>query len=110
MLQNSVVHRLPLSYRWRNGPADGVIEPQRLNDFNRDDDLIGLRLLSHQGQSAWDIMQTIRLALAEIQLDCLVLEWEGEPCLFVHRQDEYTTTCRLKNYGVGIAEPFTGMM
>ncbi|MNL83186.1 hypothetical protein D3C87_2107620 [compost metagenome] len=51
-------------------------------------------------------MQKIEAALAEIQLACTVVEWEGEPCLFVHRDDESATTCRLKSFGVGIAEPF----
>ncbi|EHC36550.1 Putative cytoplasmic protein [Salmonella enterica subsp. enterica serovar Alachua str. R6-377] len=36
-----------------------------------------------------------------------MLECEGEPCLFVNRQDEFAATCRLKNFGVAIAEPFS---
>lgn len=107
-LQHSVVHRLPQSYRWSAGPVGVAIEPRALNLLNSDDDLIGLRLLSHSGASAWEIMQKIEAALAEIQLNCSVLEWEGEPCLFVQREDECATTCRLKNFGVGIAEPFSG--
>ncbi|MDK6951247.1 hypothetical protein QP384_11005, partial [Klebsiella pneumoniae] len=39
---------------------------------------------------------------------CSVLECEGEPCLFVNLQDEFAATCRLKNFGVAIAEPFSG--
>ncbi|MEJ4044902.1 YejG family protein [Erwinia sp. SLM-02] len=107
-LQHSVVHRLPASYRRCSGPVGVTVEPQASNVLNSDDDLIGLRLLSHNGDSAWEIMQNIKLALADMQLDCAVLELEGEPCLFVHRQDECTTTCRLKNFGVGIAETFAG--
>lgn len=106
-LQHSVVHRLPQSYRWCTGSAGASVEPLAVNLRDSDDDLIGLRLLSHDGASAWEIMQSIKLALADIQLECAVLEWEGEPCLFVHRQDESTTTCRLKNFGVGIAETFS---
>ncbi|MDI8954396.1 hypothetical protein MJO10_32290, partial [Salmonella enterica subsp. enterica serovar Anatum] len=41
------------------------------------------------------------------QVPCSVLECEGEPCLFVNRQDEFAATCRLKNFGVAIAEPFS---
>ncbi|EQB6907683.1 hypothetical protein ACYSXW_002969, partial [Cronobacter sakazakii] len=41
-------------------------------------------------------------------VDCSVLECEGEPCLFVSHQDEFAATCRLKNFGVAIAEPFSG--
>ncbi|ADP13052.1 MULTISPECIES: YejG family protein [Erwinia] len=105
-LQHSVVHRLPQSYRWCAGHAGLVLEPLALNHLNRDDDLIGLRLLSHNGASAWEIMHKIEAALADIRLACSVVEWEGEPCLFVHRADESSATCRLKNFGVGIAEPF----
>ncbi|MEN5014894.1 YejG family protein [Erwinia sp. Eh17-17] len=105
-LQHSVVHRLPLSYRWGTGPVGLVIEAQTLNGLSSEDDLIGLRLLSHSGAPAWEIMQKIEAALAEIQLACSVVEWEGEPCLFVQREDESATTCRLKSFGVGIAEPF----
>lgn len=105
-LQHSVIHRLPQSYRWGTGPAGSSVEPLLLNSMTADDDLVGLTLLSHQGGQAWDIMQMIQDALAEIQIECAVVEWAGEPCLFVARQDECSTTCRLKNFGVGIAEPF----
>ncbi|MER2891136.1 hypothetical protein ABTY92_28840, partial [Escherichia coli] len=43
-----------------------------------------------------------------IEVDSSVLECEGEPCLFVKSQDEFAATCRLKNFGVAIAEPFSG--
>ena len=105
-LQHSVVHRLPQSYRWGVGTAGPSVEPSLLSSVDAEDDLIGLTLLSHQGVQAWDIMKIIKEALAEIQLDCSIVEWEGEPCLFVARHDECATTCRLKNFGVGIAEPF----
>lgn len=103
-LQYSVVQRLPASYRW----CRGTIEPQPASALSSGDDLIGLRLLSHKGGPAWEIMQKIKLTLADMQLECSVLELEGEPCLFVLRRDECTTTCRLKNFGVGIAEIFNG--
>ena len=47
-------------------------------------------------------------ALTDIEVDSSVLECEGEPCLFVKSQDEFAATCRLKNFGVAIAEPFSG--
>lgn len=102
-LQHSVVHRLPQSYRWGAGNR---LEPRVSGGAEAEDDLVGLSLLSHQGVQAWDIMQMLKDALAEIQLDCAVVEWEGEPCLFVARDNESATTCRLKNFGVGIAETF----
>ncbi|WP_231617138.1 YejG family protein [Erwinia sorbitola] len=105
-LQHSVVHRLPQRYHWCASAVGQVIEAQAVSGLNSEDDLIGLRLLSHSGESAWEIMQKIESALAEIQLVCSVVEWEGEPCLFVHRDDECAATCRLKSFGVGIAEPF----
>ena len=43
-----------------------------------------------------------------VVVDSSVLECEGEPCLFVKSQDEFAATCRLKNFGVAIAEPFSG--
>ena len=106
VLQHSVVHRLPSSYRRCNGAVGVTVEPQSENGFHHDDDWIGFCLLSHSGESAWDVMQQIRQILADIRLECMVLELEGEPHLFVYRQDECATTCRLKNFGVGIAESF----
>lgn len=41
-------------------------------------------------------MQQLNLSLQEIQVDCAIVEWEGEPCLFVQRSDESATMCRLK--------------
>nr|WP_281434468.1 hypothetical protein [Erwinia phyllosphaerae] len=105
-LQHSVVHRLPQHYRWG---AENRPEPHLPGSAETESDLVGLSLLSHQGRQAWDIMQMLKEALAEIQLDCSVVEWEGEPCLFVARNDECTTTCRLKNFGVGIAETFNNI-
>ncbi|OON37068.1 hypothetical protein BTJ39_20945 [Izhakiella australiensis] len=107
-LQHSVVHRLPQSYRWSAGLNGIAVEPLTIGGLQGEDDLIGLRLLSHNGEPAWNVMRHLQATLAEIQLVCSVLEWEGEPCLFVQRNDEHATTCRLKNYGVGIAETFSG--
>ena len=52
-------------------------------------------------------MQQLNLSLQEIQVDCAIVEWEGEPCLFVQRSDESATMCRLKNVGAAIAEPLS---
>ncbi|CQR26215.1 putative cytoplasmic protein [Yersinia enterocolitica] len=54
-------------------------------------------------------MQRLHLSLQEIQVDSAIVEWEGEPCLFVHRQDESATMCRLKDVGVAIAETMTAL-
>lgn len=105
-LQHSIVHRLPQSYRWGASPGGAGVQPIVMSTVAAEDDLIGLSLLSDSGEQAWRVMQMIKEALADIQLDCAVLEWEGQPCLFVARHDESTTTCHLKNFGVGIAEPF----
>ncbi|PIJ49451.1 hypothetical protein BL250_04835 [Erwinia sp. OLTSP20] len=107
-LQHSVVHRLPQSYRWSAGQAGIAVEPLTLGVSQGEDDLIGLRLLSHNGARAWEIMYRLQETLADIQLLCSVVEWQGDPCLFVQRNDEHATTCRLKNFGVGIAEFFPG--
>ena len=103
-LSLSIVHRLPQSYRWAAGLAGGAVE---LNTLAAEDDLIGLRLLSHDGAPAWEVMQKLRATLADIQLNCAIVEWQGEPCLFVLRDDESAATVRLKNQGVAIAETFT---
>jgi len=106
-LQLSVVHRLPQSYRWSAGLTGVGVEPLEMSGLTDDNDLIGLKLLSHNGESAWDIMRILQTALAEIQVECAVVEWQGEPCLFVHRTDESAANCRLKNQGVAIAETFS---
>ncbi|PKH24364.1 hypothetical protein CIG19_07975 [Enterobacterales bacterium CwR94] len=97
-LQHSVIHRLPQS--WRITDA----QPVEVQALAGADDYIALQLLSHDGSSAWDIMRALQQTLNEIQLECFVAEWQGQPCLFVHRRDESATNCRLKNIGVAIAE------
>lgn len=103
-IQLSVVHRLPQNYRWLSGFTGIQVEPIPLNGMDEDNNLIGLKLLSHEGNEAWKVMQQLELAMQEIQVDCAVVEWEGEPCLFVQRGDESATMCRLKNIGAAIAE------
>lgn len=103
-LQLSVVHRLPQHYRWLNGFCGSKVEPVvSLNES--DNDLIGLTLISHEGDAAWEVMREMAHSLVDIHITCSVLECEGQPCLFLHRDDECSGLCRLKNMGVVIAEP-----
>jgi hypothetical protein len=107
-LQLSIVHRLPHSYRWLAGFAGSRVEPIPQNGQGGENCLIGLKLLSDSNSdSAWPTMQKLSLALRDIEVDSAVVECEGQPCLFVSRQDEQTATCRLKNFGVAIAESFS---
>lgn len=105
-LNLSIVHRLPQSYRWLAGSAGSQVEPIPSNGQSGDNCLVALKLLSPDGDMAWPVMRKLSQALSDIEVDCSVLECEGEPCLFVNRQDEFAATCRLKNFGVAIAEPF----
>lgn len=106
-IQLSVVHRLPQSYRWLSGFIGVKVEPIPLSGIDEDNDLIGLKLLSHEGEDAWQVMRQLKLSLQEIQVDCSIVEWEGEACLFVFHCDESATLCRLKNVGAAIAEPLS---
>ncbi|WP_414164323.1 YejG family protein [Superficieibacter sp. BNK-5] len=106
--QLSIVHRLPQSYRWLSGFAGSRVEPIPQSTPACENCLVALKLLSPDGDNAWPVMHTLSQALSDIEVDCSVLECEGEPCLFVSRQDEFAATCRLKNFGVAIAEPFSG--
>ncbi|WP_130830821.1 hypothetical protein [[Erwinia] mediterraneensis] len=105
MPQFSVVHRLPQRYRWC-AERQGVIVAHKTNDIANEQDLIALRLLSHHGHPAWEILRQLQETLAEIQVECKIAECEGEPCLFVPLSDESATSCCLKNRGVAIAENF----
>ena len=106
-LQLSIIHRLPQNYRWSTGFAGSKVEPIPQNGQNTENSLVALKLLSPDGDSAWPVMHTLSQALSDIEVPCSVLECEGEPCLFVNRQDEFAAPCRLKNFGVAIAEPFS---
>ncbi|KAA8995253.1 hypothetical protein FJU30_24895 [Affinibrenneria salicis] len=103
-IQLSVVHRLPQTYRWLSGFAGVKVEPIPLNGREEENNLVGFKLLSHEGDEAWLIMRQLTQSLEEMQIQCAVVEWEGEPCLFLQRHDECTVLCRLKNAGVAIAE------
>lgn len=48
-IQLSVVHRLPQSYRWLSGFTGVKVEPLPFNGVDEDNNLIGLKLLSHEG-------------------------------------------------------------
>lgn len=106
-LQLSIVHRLPHCYRWLTGFAGSKVEPIPQNGPKAENCLIGLKLLSDNSDSAWPTMHNLSLALRDIEVDSSVVECEGGPCLFVNRQDELAATCRLKNFGVAIAESFS---
>ncbi|EMW0834899.1 hypothetical protein HZL08_01555 [Enterobacter roggenkampii] len=107
-LQLSIVHRLPQSYRWSAGFAGSKVEPIPQNVAGCENCLVALKLLSPSDENAWRVMERLSQALTDIEVDSSVLEYEGEPCLFVKSQDEFAATCRLKNFGVAIAEPFSG--
>lgn len=107
-LQLSVVHRLPQSYRWLTGFAGSRVEQVPQAVCADDNCLVALKLLSPDGDSAWPVMQKLSQALTDIEVSSAIVECEGEPCLFVNMQDEFAATCRLKNFGVAIAESFSG--
>ncbi len=90
------------------GFAGSRVEPIPQNGAQNENSLVALKLLSPDGEKAWPVMHKLSQALSDIEVDCSVLECEGEPCLFVNLQDEFAATCRLKNFGVAIAEPFSG--
>lgn len=92
---------------WSAGFAGSKVEPIPQNGPCGDNSLVALKLLSPDGDNAWSVMYKLSQALSDIEVPCSVLECEGEPCLFVNRQDEFAATCRLKNFGVAIAEPFS---
>ena len=106
-LQLSIVHRLPQNYRWSAGFAGSKVEPIPQNGPCGDNSLVALKLISPYGDNALSVMYKLSQELSDIEVPCSVLECEGEPCLFVNRQDEFAATCRLKNFGVAIAEPFS---
>lgn len=104
--QLSIVHRLPRPYRWASGRAGVQVEPLSEPESQKADDrLIGIKLLSQRGEAAWQVMRDLDLSLQEVQVASTIVALEGEPCLFVHADDESTVMCRLKNAGVVIAEP-----
>lgn len=107
-IQLSVVHRLPQSYRWLSGFRGIKVESVPMNSIDEDNYLIGLKLLSYTGCDALQIMQQLNRSLQEIQVECAIAEWEGEPCLFVYHYDESAAMCRIKNMGAAIAEDLNG--
>jgi hypothetical protein len=103
-IQHSVIHRLPQSYRWSSGFSGMRVEPVPPPASDEDNSLIGLRLLSHEGAIAWQLMHFLSMSLQDIQVDSTILECEGEPWLFIRQYDESAALCRLKNIGAAIAE------
>lgn len=107
MLQLSVVHRLPQHYRWSVDHV-GEIERQETVNGGHDEDLVALRLLSHDGHLALEILLQLQQTLTQIQVDSKIAQCEGQPCLLIPRVDESAASCCLKNQGVAIAETFEG--
>lgn len=105
MLQSSIVHRLPQRFRWASDHHSAI---ETTDDTSGEQDVFALRLISHDGSSAWEILHQLRDILAAIQVNCKVAECEGQPCLFIKHSDESATNCCLKNQGVAIAETFYG--
>lgn len=100
----SVVSRLPQHYRL-TGHDDGCrLEALPESLQSREGSLTGLKLLSHGHHSTYDALCAIRSHLEGLQIDSLILTWEGEPCLFLHSDDESMALCALKTAGAAIAE------
>ncbi len=104
--QLSIVHRLPQSYRWLAGFAGSRVEPIPQNGAQNENSLVALKLLSPDGEKAWPVMHA-QPGVKRHRSRLFRAGCEGEP-LFVNLQDEFAATCRLKNFGVAIAEPFSG--
>lgn len=105
-VQLSVVHKLPLSYRWLAGFTGTRVEILPENDASRQNTLIGLKLLSHDGMTLDEAIQNLQKYLNNLNIENVIIEWDGVPCLFLHSDDECAALCCLKNAVVAIAEPF----
>lgn len=99
----SVVHRLPQSYRWLSGKIGTHVEVVPMNDYNSDK-LVGLKLLSHDCATDCIAMKQLSESLSDMQIECAILEWQKDVCLFIYANDELAAMCRLKASGVAIAE------
>ncbi|SFN88311.1 YejG family protein [Xenorhabdus japonica] len=108
-IQLSVVHRLPQSYRWSSGFVGTKVEILPAEETDLRNSLMGLKLLSHEGEKAWEILQAINQSIADMQILSAVIEWGGEPCLFFAKEDESAVICRLKTLGAAIAENITAL-
>lgn len=107
-----IVQRLPRHFRWLPELGGLKVEPfscystaQAHRGPTDDHYLTGIKLLTHEGPAVHQIMQRLASSLQELQVGCLITDWQGEPCLFVDEQDESITFCRLKNMGLAVAEP-----
>ncbi|OAT22594.1 YejG family protein [Proteus myxofaciens] len=105
-VQLSVVHKLPLSYRWLAGFTGTKVEILPENEAGKQNTLIGLKLLSHDGMSLNEAIENLRRYLSNLNIEGNIIEWDGTPCLFLLSDDESAALCCLKNAGVAIAEPF----
>ncbi|MDC9582449.1 YejG family protein [Xenorhabdus sp. PR6a] len=108
-IQLSVVHRLPQSYRWSAGFVGTKVEILPAEETDLRNSLMGLKLLSHEGEKAREILYAINQSIADMQILSTVIEWEEEPCLFFAKEDESAVICRLKTLGAAIAENITAL-
>ena len=53
-----------------------------------------------------EAIQNLQKYLNNLNIENVIIEWDGVPCLFLHSDDECAALCCLKNAGVAIAEPF----
>nr|WP_314263863.1 hypothetical protein [uncultured Moellerella sp.] len=102
----SVVHRLPQSYRWLSGQVGTKVEVMPVNDADSDQ-LVGIKLLSHDCATDNCALKQLSAILSEMQIDSVILDWQNELCLFIRGKDELAAMCRLKASGVAIAEHAT---
>lgn len=105
-LKHTIIYRLPQYYCWSAEKHCAVVSRDKASSMS-DQILIALRLLSHEGPSALEIMKLFQQMLSAIRVECRLLDHDGQPCLFIRRTDEYVTSCCLKNRGVAIAQPLT---
>ncbi len=76
--QLSIVHRLPQSYRWLAGFAGSRVEPIPAKRRAEREQSRCPEIAEPDGEKAWPVMHKLSQALSDIEVDCSVLECEGE--------------------------------
>ena len=71
-VQLSVVHKLPLSYRWLAGFTGTRVEILPENDASRQNTLIGLKLLSHDGMTLDEAIQNLQKYLNNLNIENVI--------------------------------------
>ncbi|OBU02447.1 hypothetical protein [Morganella psychrotolerans] len=105
----SVVTRLPQHYRLSGHDTGQQVEALPETRVYGEESLRGLKLLSHGHKSTHDALCIIRAHLEGLQIDSVILIWEGEPCLFLRSADEGMALCALKTAGAAIAENISAL-